>query len=581
MSKQGSPKDWIEDLEAGLEFRREYGQERDWAKLERLFFNEDETQMENPSPNLIASSGDSLMSSLTVPRPRILLSPRTPDSVDEIPVVETQVNSLFEDTDVGLEFEGATFNAFLYASPGIVKIGYDSEFGYSPQFDLESVDGMTLTQLGKRGQFIEFGRPKVGMPWIASVHPADIVVPWGTPPDIKRARWVAHRIIRHIDEVKQDEKYSNRRDLKPNMSMEDFVRSYRMIPKLKMGGRTLVAASKSLKREYVEMWEIHDRATGRIMVMTKDLDKWLRNEQDALQLDGLPFVSFSLIPRSRTFWGPSQAKYLLAHQEELNDITFHAKKQRRMNLLKWFYNQQLVEEGEIENFFNNVVGAGIGVNGSPRDVVQAASGTSNQDLYQDAEMIRRNAREVVGMSRNQVGEYEQSGRRTATEAMIVEEASDQRLDRRMVQVARAYIQVARTYIKVMRQFWSWPQVVNYMDEEGQQKWVRFVGRELVGDYRFSLSFNAGSFETLQGRVSQANQMASFAMQDPMADQVRARMLLMNAVNDPRFSALYGGMQNAQTGMGMPGMQAQGGASTESQRGGSGGDRMQGVRRENA
>src|SRR5207244_4781919 len=120
-------------------------------------------------------------------------------------VQETVDNLLIDDLEVGDEVERTLLSAYMFGK-GFLKIGYDSEYGWDQDFDIGGSKqplGMTLTQFSKQGRRIEFGRAAPGMPWVQAAMPHDIIVPWGTF-SLDYAQWVAHRDLRHIDEVKAD-----------------------------------------------------------------------------------------------------------------------------------------------------------------------------------------------------------------------------------------------------------------------------------------------------------------------------------------------------------------------------------------
>ncbi len=65
--------EWKTEIDSGLKFRRDYGLEDDWVNLEAQFYGV--LDPESPGPNITASTGDSLLSALTVPYPKIKVIP--------------------------------------------------------------------------------------------------------------------------------------------------------------------------------------------------------------------------------------------------------------------------------------------------------------------------------------------------------------------------------------------------------------------------------------------------------------------------------------------------------------------------
>lgn len=555
MRKELSASEWIEEIDSGLQFRRQYGQEDSWRDLEILFYN---LLGSGLGPNLIASTADSLLSMLTVPFPSINISALREEYVRSAPIVQAVDSNLMQELNIPAQVELACFHAFLWGR-GILKIGYDSEFGFDPTQDI-GLDtpigplGMTVTQFDRRGDLIESGEVKPGMPWVKACLPHDIVVPWGTH-EIVDAPWVAHRVIRHIEDLRQDSKYSKTRDLEPSLSMKDFVTSYRTVLKPYRIGLFPQVRGTS---EFVEIWEIHDRRTRKIIVVAAD--KMIRNDVDALQLEGLPFVSFSFVPASRNFWVTPDAFYLKQPQGELDDISVQASKQRRISVAKLLANRSAFTAEEAEKLVSPDVGAIIMVEDglNPKDAVVPFQAPPNVFLYNDADYVRRNAREAVGLSRNQQGEYEQRGRRTATEVMTVDAGAARRLARRQVILRRTYEETFRKLNQIVFAFWQASRVVQITGSKGES-WERFSGPDIQGEYAYKVTFSEEAPTDQTSPKESAMQLYAALSQDPTINQAALRQYLVEAFDDPLLEKVFMGGSNAGVPVSMPGMPETGGA----------------------
>ena len=391
--------DWLARIEAGLEYRRLYGREDWWARLESMYANL-ENSGADVGPNLIQEMADTLSSNLNISRPEFSVRPSMldPQSITTYPIVNAVDNWLMSELEIPETISETLLFAFLWGR-GIVKFGYDSEWGFDESFDLGEVHdpiGITLTQFNKKGQRLEYAHGKSGMPWMMPVLPHDIVVPWGVK-SLKRTPWVAHRIVRHIDLLKADVKYEKVRDLQPNMAMEDFVDSYKHVQLRYRAGVKTLGGNKwnpnglSRHSEYVELWEVHNYMTGEIITLSYQAIH--RKGEDLLQVDGLPFDSLTYVPHPRTFWTTPQAQYLDFHQLEQNDIAKQASNQRRINSLKFLIKAGAMEPSELEKALSPNVGITAEVNAGfdLKDVMTPVPQTTNFPLYQDAEQVRRNA----------------------------------------------------------------------------------------------------------------------------------------------------------------------------------------------
>ncbi len=534
--------EWIEEIDNGLEYRRLYGLEDKWPSLEALFYSVHESN-DYAGDNLIAATGDSLLSQLNVPIPSFIVKAERPDCATAGRVLESVDNSLTKKIKLGRSVDDSSLHAFLWGR-GILKFGYDSEFGYDPEFVLGEDLGLTMTQFDMKGRRIEFSNVKPGMPWVSACLPHDIVVPYGTI-NMDDAPWIAHRVVRHVEDIKRDVKYSNKGNLQPVMSMDDYTQSYRSTMKPYRVGKYDTHFSGTGHADFCELWEIHDRRTGKIYVIATGHDKFLRNTEDLLQLNGLPFVSFSFVPTARTFWTTPLAFYLMPHQAELTDITKIASIQRRIAVLKFLYSENAFDEGELEKILSPDVGVGAKVKGGTplaEAVMFLTAPNNNPMLYNDAEQVRGNARETVGFSRMQQGEFAAKGRTTAEEVRTVRQGGDLRISRKGKVIKEVYEESIEKINGIIFEFWKTIKWTEVAGPEGAQ-WIEYVGGALRGDYTYDVQFSPANMDSLAERKQMALQMYATLSQDPSIDPVKLRTFLVNAFNDREFSDLFGGVEN--------------------------------------
>jgi hypothetical protein len=542
MRKKQSPRDWVQQIDFALEFRRTYGKEDNWGKMEALASNA-HNSLASAGPNLIYAMADDMLAVTNVPNPAVLLDPLTPDEIESAPITESIDNQLLLQIKLQREMEYASYHAYLWGT-GCIKIGYDSEFGWNPALDFNGNQpmGMSLTQLNSRKEFIEYSDIEPGLPWVQAVMPHDIAVPWGTR-DFDSLPWLAHRVVRHIDDIRADSKYTGTKNLRPNMSMADWTKSYQSsIKPYRLGLESLMGSSLEISgnSEYCELWEIHDKRTGRIYVISPGHDSFLRNEQNALQINGLPFVGFGFTPSARNFWRTSDADYLLQAQAELSDISLQSGKQRRANVLHFLYDKDVISSAELDKLLSADVGlaAGVKLNGkSLRDVIMPFAPGNNNALYQEAAFVRENARETTGFTKTNAGEF--AGARTsAFEVQKVNERGDMRMTRRQNILANAYTEVFRKINGIIFQFWKTPRVIKMLDEFGVEQYTNFVGSRLRGRFNYKISFNSAPTETDASRQQRAMTFYQLAVQDPTIDPIKVRQWLARSFRNVGFGQIF-------------------------------------------
>jgi len=536
-----TPDEWMEEINNGLEYRRQFGKEDSWNKLELNFTNDPAGDCTVGS-NLIYSMGDSLLSSLTVPNPEILLTAEHPAGQSRLSALEYIDNWLIRKLRMRQAVEDSIMNSYLF-SRAILKIGYDSEFGWSPYYDIgqgNNLMGMTFTQFDKKGKRIEPGNASPGMPWIQAVSPHDIVVPWGTK-SIDTAPWIAHRVVRLNSYIKRDPKYKNKARLEPQVSMESFMDSYgHVMAKTRRGSfSTNGSHADNTKSIFNVLWEIHDKMTGRVYVISPDYNEYLRNTIDALQVAGLPFVSTTLVKHPRSFWNTPQAYYLGQIQATQKDIATQEEKQRRINTLKFIASKRAMSEDELNKLISGAVGAvGMADTSQPlRDVFVPFPQGNNLDFVMQANANRSEARDAIGFSRNQLGEFDSSSRRTAREATFVQQGSETRTSRRMNTVIDLYTESIRKINKICFRYWKLPRYAMVNNE-----WLKFTGDELEGDYLYDVTLSTKrNLSRAQRKIEAITTMAQLS-QIPGTNLEEMKQYIVDASGDPAFS----GMLNVQT-----------------------------------
>lgn len=560
-----APEDWIDEIDNALAYRELFAKEASWNKTEMNFLN-DSGGDAVVGPNLVYSLGDSLLSSLTVPNPEFMVTAERRLGIDKAPIIESLDNHLIRKLRMKRYVDRALLLWFLYGK-AILKIGYDSEFGWSPFYDIgqgNNMLGMSFTQFDKKGHRIESPDTQPGWPWLRPVPPHDFVVPWGTV-FLEDAPWAAHRFVRHIDSLKADAKYINTTRLQGKMTMEDFMTSYLSVMSKKQQARLRGIAEHNKKPDFVECWEIRDRLTGEILVVTRDYPRYLRKANDALQVAcGMPFVVADMSPHPRSFWSTPPAYYIGQMQKTQRDISTQAEKQRRISVLKFLCRKGALSSTNLSRLLSSDVGAAEEVETTYpfSEIIQPLKTGSDVDIFAaQSEINRRDAREGIGLSRNQMGEpLGTPGRRTTSaEVRSVSAGSGIRMDKRQEGVIGFYVDAIEKVNRLCFEYWQTPREV--MQDEGS---VIVTGPMLKGDYLYDVSLSTKRrLSRAQRKVEALMMIAQIAPFLQGSDIKALYSYLSDAVSDPAFervlAPLTGKMAAPQgTPQGPQGSQATGG-----------------------
>lgn len=513
-----SVSEWRELIAEGEKYRERFGRSKDWRRWWGYYRGEWEQETALPV-NMIFAFARSLIPRLYFRNPRVVVTPLQPGRYLQAKVLERVDNLIIREIGVKQALKAAALDAFLYGT-GIIKRGYDSEFGFDPeQGSYER--GALATDTGERGQErIEYNaniRP--GWPWVERIHPGTFVVPWGTR-SLDSAPWCAHMVIRHIDDVKKDPKYrkSVTKDLQPTLAR---------VPLAHEEDKGVLLPSRN--NEYVRLWEIYDAKTGKVYVIADGCDELLREDDDVLSTFGFPFYPVVFSPDHDHFWGVSDLVNLEPLQLELNEIRTQLRLQRRVAVKKFLYQDGAIDEVELQKLLRadwEDMGIGIKVKGNPQTAVVQFQPNIPPDHIMASNEVRMDMREVAGFSRNQLGEFDRSTRRTATEAQIVEMASAIRIDERRDVLADVLADIVRGINDTIFEWWTEEHVAYIVGPDGARYWLRFTGDDLRGDYTYRIDPDTALPTTLQTRKQEAIELYKALANDPLVAQGPGRLELL-------------------------------------------------------
>ena len=472
--------DWKQAIRMGVRYRQTYGRSRSWQVYKqyyRGFFKEGIVPV-----NIIYAIGRSLIPQIYFRNPRVSVIGMKPGFAMHAMVVERLDNWLIGEMGLKDTLKSMALDTYLCGrGPGI--IGYDSEFGFNPEFAAEELYGDgSLSSFNKKGDKIEYNyNVHPGMPWFMRCNPMDFIVPWGTHA-WEEAQWYGFRKLRPLKDVKEDPKYSNTAGLKgafkTRLETSDDT-SKRFV-------------EEDFRSEWVELWEIHDQRTGYVCTLSLDHDKFLRDEFDELQVEGLNAIPLGFNEDPDYFWWSPDCRLIEQQQMEMNDIRTMARLHRRVGLLKVLYDKSMMKPEELMKLFDGDPKAAVAVDSGPAGDIRKAVALFQThvppDLANAAREVREDIREIIGFSRNQMGSFEDSGgRRSATEAEIVKAASMIRIDERRDIMADTLSKVVRKTNQLIFKNWSGERIIDIVGEDGKRYWVKFTGREVQAEFNYKIN----------------------------------------------------------------------------------------------
>jgi hypothetical protein len=524
---------WTQQIKAGIEFRKKYSTSAkwtDWRKMYRGQYADDIVPV-----NKIFSYGRMMIPKVYLRSPRVCVTATRPELVWHAQVVEAIDNMLIRITRLKQTIKRAITDTFL-CGIGPIKLGYDSEFGYMPEQAIDE-DGTTATQESTKDgegriEYKEYIQP--GMPWAARVMPEHVIVPWGSS-DPKSLPWIAHYILRPLEDVQQDQKYSNTGELKgTRIPNQDLMRAP-------------TPSSKSpfdKDKAYAELYEIRDFKTGKIITICEN--EILLSAEDSLQtLDSLPWEFMIFNEDPEYFWPIPDVVNLVPQQQELNDTVTQSAMHRRIALIKFLYLQSQIEEAELQKFLSGVVGPGVAIKGDGpiSNVILPMQPHVPPDLNNAKVGILQDMTEGLGFSPNQMGQFSPRHNTSAREAGIVESGFEERVDERRDIASDLLVDIVSKWNQYIFNFWTEKKVIQIVTPKGQPAWVEYTGDQLKGSYLLSIEPDSGIPVTRMLKYQMAKELFGLFNGDQLVDQIKLRQLMLRSYTpvDPTVEQLVAQM----------------------------------------
>lgn len=474
--------DWYKSgIKNGLRFQQKYAGSQMWP-VYKNYYRHNFPRGVLPV-NMVFSILRSMVPQTYFRNPSVTVTPSKPGLQYELHarLVESIDRWLLRELMTKYEIKRMITDAFLCGTAHGF-IGYDSMFGFDPSRAVDGNQSVTLTQFDKKGYRLEYNTAvNPGMPWFLRARPEDVVYPWGTQSS-RDAEWVALRVFRPLEDLKKDSKYKNTKNLTGMFTQQRTTAE---------GTSPVEWENHMTDHEWVELWQIHDAKTKEIIGLTMDSSDFLRQDEDLMQIEGLPVESMVFNPDPDYIYGIPDAKIIEPQLLEMNEIRTQAMKHRRLDLIKMLVKKGSISPDAIKNLFSEDIQAAVEIDAEAnlRDsVLPLQPGVSGilGDLANMGEIVRGDVRESVGFSRSATGEYMGKTHITSKETEVVAWANQIRVDERRDIVADLLQGVVRRFNQLVFTYWTTPQVRSIVGPDGAKWWLKFTGPEIRSEYNIKV-----------------------------------------------------------------------------------------------
>jgi len=508
---------WSENLKGSLQYMRDFGSPQNWGIYRNYYrgeFLHGTLKKRKYSVAIIFAILRSMLPKIYFTNPKVVVTNEVPGYYLQSKLVQKIDNKMIRTSKLKKTLKELILDAGLCGTVPLLT-GFDTEYGYDPRFKEIITDentgedieiGGTLLQFNeKTGDKLEYNEMiKPGKPWADKIRPEYFTVPYGYD-RLWKVPWVIRMYVRHLDDVKADPRLVNNKDLKANaITTFDWFKEqklHQMMPKQNYG-------------DFVFLWEIRDLKSGRMMIMQEGNKKFLYNEKDELQKFGNPYMELTFNYDPLYYWGIPDAKYLEDQQLAINETRTIQMETRRSSKLRFIYDENIIDIDEVEKLLNEDTGVAIKANADVEKAVKIFQPYVPADLNIDVDAIRKDAREISGLSRNQTGEFE-GGRKTATESQIVNMAAQIRVNERKDMVADLLVDIIEKYNQYMFSQYKVKQVEDIVGPDGVRYWVNFTFKEIESKYNFRVDPESGMPVSSEQKKQEAVQLAQYIHSSPL------------------------------------------------------------------
>jgi len=425
--------------------------------------------------NMAFSTINIVAPSVAVNHPKITVNAKRPEDGDKAVVTEAIVNYWWRHYDCQKEFRRSVKDALILGH-GWVKTGYryvEEEKVAENNFD--SYD--ELVELRDENVAESNLIVKEDRPFVERVSPFDVFV----DPDatsMEDARWIAQRIRRPLEDVKKDKRYNStaRGEASPSHYSKWGQDAYR--PR----------RSQDPQDSYVEVWEWYDIDRNTVSVFCDGSDKFLVAPKEIPFAFGQPFVMIRNYDVPETFYPMGELEAIEPLQHELNQTRTQMMNHRKRFSRKWLYKEtafdtdgrQALESDEDNVMVPVITDDNLGNVISPMPAV-----INPPEFYNQSDLISSDMNRVSGVSEYQQGAMPEI-RRTATEAAIVQDASNARASDKLAIIERSIGECARRLVMLAQQFMTGEQAVRIVGSEAQPLWLTFDRDYIQGEFDYEV-----------------------------------------------------------------------------------------------
>lgn len=482
--------------------------------------------------NIVFSTVNVIVPSIAVNDPKITVNARTPEQDANAGVAEAAVNYWWRHYDWKHEIK-RTVKDSITIGHGWVKVGWKYSEKATPvpqeqqqaqyaelqaQADAAAYANPAIAAELPSDEDIyamldtHEWQPDVDCPFVERVSPFDIFIdPEATDPaDLK---WIAQRIVMPIEAVKADKRYDQaaRNELKADMATNARWRDENTT---KSQSDT---TNDDIKR--VTIWEYWDIQHEFYCVYSEGAKRFLLKPTDFPYPFGHPFFFLPNYEVTDQFYPIGDVEQIEPIQYELNGVRSDMMNHRKRYQRAYVYLRDKFQHDAISILTSSEDGRMVPVEGDEdlnRLIMPIPQQSLDPQMYNYSEVIESDLELVSGVTEFQRGSAPET-RRTATEAQMLNNATNARVSDKLAQVETFMADVAEAIIQLAQMYMHQDEAAKIVGQNGEVTWQTFAPDEIQGEFDFTVE--AGSTQPKDENFKRQQALELFQAMQPFLGEV--------------------------------------------------------------
>lgn len=523
---------WKQRINRSLEWRRqEY--EEDWERYQRYYEGEFDETLE-VTVNMVYANTRVIIPSIYSKNPDINIVMRNPDYPRKFAeAMQDLISYHLVELDVKREVKKCILDSILTGN-AFYKMGFqgrswveqDTEQDTKSLIDkfIEGTKRLVGAYRNKERDnktycYSPDERIQLNRPWGARLSPWEVVVPRNLI-QLEAAPWITHSFVRAVKDVKDNKNYRNTEDIGPSD-----------VTKVKDLSNRDSNMDIDTDEEEVILHEVYDLRENMIYTLSESADHCLQAKKNPFVfLDSrhtLLHLGFNEVPNK--FYCMSDIASWEDQQHELNALRSQMVRHRKRYNRKYLAKKGAIGEEEKAKLERGEDGLVIETDEeSLENTLQAIEDAPlPPEIYQVEARIKGDIDDIMGVTSYQRGST-QGGVKTATEAAIVENRSQSRLDERVDIISDFARRISINLAQMIHAFMRPEDVAPIIGKEAAKFLMNLEIEQIRREFAYNIIY--GSSMMINKDVQRQQDLALYQLvaNDPAFDILTPRLEILRA-----------------------------------------------------